>query len=62
MIGRDVVGHVVQEQPDAAGGQRGARLRQSPGAAERVVDDVLAHAVRRSDHVVGAQAGQRVPE
>ena len=62
VVGGDVVGHVVQEQPDAAGGQRGARRGQRLGAAERGVGDVPAHAVRRSDHVVGPQVGQRVPE
>ena len=62
MVGRDVVGHIVQEQPDATGGQLGARFGEGPGAAERVVDDVPAYAVRRSDHVVTPYVGQSIPE
>ena len=62
MVGRDVVGHIVQEQPDAAGGQRGPRFGEGLGAAERVVDDIPAHAVRRSDHVVRPYIRQRVTE
>ena len=62
MVGCDVVGHIVQEQPDAAGGQLGARLGEGPGAAERVVDDIPAYAVRRSDHVVTLYVGQGIPE
>jgi hypothetical protein len=55
--GGDVVGHVVQEQPHSAGGQGGARRGQRVGAAEGGVDDVPAHAVRRSDNVLTPQVG-----
>ena len=46
MVGRDMVRHVIEEQPDAAGGEHGACLGQALRAAERRVDDIPAHAVR----------------
>ena len=57
MVGRDVVGHVVEDQLQPALGQRGPR--RGEGGAEARVDDVVAHAVRRADHVLVAQVRQR---
>ena len=63
MVGRDVVGHEVEHQPDPALGQRGSRAAASRPAAERVVDHVAADAVAasRSTSVV-AQVRQRGAE
>ena len=55
----DMVGHVVEEQAEAPLGELPARRRQRDGTAEAVVDDVVAHAVRRADHVLGAEVRQR---
>ena len=52
VIGRDVVGHVVQDQPDAAGGQRRAGRGQPRRAAEALVGHVAVHAVGRADDVL----------
>ena len=57
-----VVGHAVEEQPRAAGGQGGTRRGQRPGATEGRVDHVPADAVRRPDDVPAPQARQRIPE
>ena len=50
--GRDVVGHVVEQQPQPRAGAAAARAAASPlGPPKRGVDDVAAHAVRRADDV-----------
>ena len=58
VVGRDVVGHEVQEQPGAAPAQLGPGDREAGGTAERVVDDVAADAVRRADDVVRCRSGR----
>ena len=58
MIGRDVVGHVVEHEREPARGELRARLGQPLRPAEALVDDVLAHAVRRPDHVVRFEVGR----
>ena len=58
VVGRDVVGHEVEDQPELAVGERGAGPGQGLGAAEAIVDHVVAHAVRRADHVLVAKVGQ----
>ena len=55
MVGGDVVGHVVEDHAQAPGGELLARRRQRRGTAEALVHDVVAHAVGRADHVLGAQ-------
>ena len=62
VIGRDVVGHVVQDQPCPACRQRGAGRGQSVGPAECGVHDVAAYAVRRTEQVLRLHVGQRVAE
>ena len=59
MVGGHVVGHVVEDQPEAPAGELLARRGQRRGAAEALVDDVVAHAVGRADDVLRAQVGQR---
>ena len=56
VVGRDVVGHEVEDQLQPARGERLARGGEIPEAR---VDDVVAHAVRRADHVLVAQVRQR---
>ena len=55
MVGGDVVGHVVEDHAQAPGGELLACRRQRRGTAEALVHDVVAHAVGRADHVLGAQ-------
>ena len=62
VIRRDVVGHVVQDQPRTARSQGGSRHGQRIGAAEARIGDVAAHAVRRSDDIGAPQVRQRVGE
>jgi hypothetical protein len=62
MIGSDVVGDVIQQQPRPPGGQLAASRGQCFGAAEGRVDDVLAHTVRRPDDVLVPQVRQRLTE
>ena len=57
MVGRDVVGHVVQDQPHAAGGQRRTRRGEPRWPAEARVRHVSAHTVRRADDVLGRTSG-----
>ena len=53
MVGRDVVGHVVEDQPERRASASCARAAASPpGPPKRCVDDVVAHAVGRADHVL----------
>ena len=59
VVGRDVVGDVVEDQPEAPRGELLARVRERVAAAEARVDRVVAHAVRRADHVLVAQIGER---
>jgi hypothetical protein len=62
VVGGDVVGDVVEDQPDATGGQLGAGSGQSLGTAEGCVHHVVPDAVRRAGHVLRAEVGQRGPE
>ena len=61
MVGGDVVGHEVQDQPHPAGGQRGPGRGQPVRSAQVVVDDVVADAVRaiRRRPPVASRAGRR---
>ena len=62
VVGRDVVRHEVEDQPDPALGERRARRREARRPAQVGVDRVAADAVRRADDVLGAEVGQRAPE
>ena len=62
VVRRDVVGHVVQDQPGTAPAQLRAGGREPVGAAETLVDHVAPDAVRRADDVVRRQVGQRRAE
>ena len=61
MIGRHVIGYVVEDQSQSAVRQLLAGGRETGRAAEPLVHDVIAHAVRRADHVLGTEVGQRGP-
>ncbi len=54
-----VVGHVVKDQAQAAGGELAASRGQPIRPAEALVDHIVAHAVGRADHVLWAQVGER---
>ena len=62
MVGRNVVGDEVQDQPDTAVGQRLPGSGQAGRTAEVIVDDVVADAVRRPDDIAWAPIGQGGPE
>ena len=57
-----MVGHVIQEQLDTAGGQGGPGRGEPVRPAEGRVGDVAPHAVRRPYDVGGLQVGQGLPE
>ena len=61
MIGRHVVGDVVEDQPQPPVGQLRPGRRQGVGAAEALVHDVVAHAVGGADHVLRAEIRKRGP-
>ena len=58
VVGRHVIGHVVEDQADPAALQRSASRPQGAGASEALIDDVVADAVGRADHILRAQVGQ----
>ena len=58
VIGRDVVGHEVDEQAHATLGQRGSGGGEAAPAAEACVDLVAADAVGRADHVGVVEVGE----
>ena len=58
MVGRHVVRDVVEDQRQATAGERLARGRERVRPAEASVDDVVAHAIRRADHVLRSQIRQ----
>ena len=60
VVGRDVVRHEVEDQRDAPIGQRRPSDGESGIAAEVLVDDVVADAVRRPDDVGVGAVGQRL--
>ena len=62
VIRRDMVGHIVQDQPRAARRQGGPRRSQRIGAAEARIGGVAAHAIRRSDDVGVPQVRQCLGE
>ena len=62
MVGRDMVGNEVEDQPEPVPGERLAGDRQPLGAAEASVRDVVADAVRRADDVGRREVGQGTPE
>ena len=55
VIGRDMIRHVVEDQPHAPVGERRPRRRKARGATERLVSDVASHAIRRTEHLTLAQ-------
>ena len=59
VVGGDVVGHEVDEQPHPALGQRGPGRGQAVAAAEAGVDLVAADAVGRADDVGVGEIGER---
>ena len=58
VVGCDVVGDEVQDEPQSVPGQRGAGAGQAVASAEARVDLVVGDAVRRPDDVVGSVVGQ----
>ena len=62
VVGRDVVGDEVEDQPEPALRERRARRREPFGAAEPLRHRVVADAVRRADNVRLGEAGQRALE
>jgi len=62
VIRRDVIGHVVQDQPWATRRQGGPRHGQGIGAAEAGIDDVASYAVRRPDDIGVPQVRERLSE
>ena len=61
VVGRNVVGHEVQDQAHPAVGKRLPCRRQPVGAAEHRFHLVSTDAVRRTDDVVDGEVGQDVP-
>ena len=59
MVGRDVVRHPVEDEPEAARGERLAGGGETGVASEPLVDLVVADAVRRADDVLVRRVGQR---
>ena len=57
VVGGDVIRHVVEDQPHAAGGQRGPR-RASPSRPPNMSTRLAADAIGRADDVVGPQVRQ----
>ena len=62
VVGRDVVGHEVEDQPEPARRERLARRGETIRAAEVLRHGVVADAVRRADDVGDGEAGQRLLE
>ena len=62
VVGRNVVGHEVEDQRHPALCERGSCSREAGGAAQVRVDRVAPDAVRRADDVIRAEVGQRAPE
>ena len=62
MVGGDVVGDVIEHEPDASVRQLLPRLCQCLRAAKGLVNDVAPHAIRRPDDVVGPHIGQGLAE
>ena len=47
-----MIGHEVQDEPDATRRQRFARAGQAAPSTEMIIDDVAAYAVGRPDDIV----------
>ena len=58
MVGGHVVGHKIEDQPDAALGEHFAGCREPRGTAEALVNDVTAHAIGRADIVLCRKVGK----
>ena len=52
MVGRDVVWHVIEDQREVPFRKFLPRRRQPVRSAKALVDHVVAHAVRRAQHIV----------
>jgi hypothetical protein len=57
MVRRHMVRAKIENQADATSGQLAPRDGQSSGASQRLVDNVTAHAVCRSDVVLRLEIG-----
>ena len=58
VVGCDVVGDEVQDEPQSVPGQRGAGVGQAVASTQARVDLVVGDAVRRPDNVFGSVVGQ----
>ena len=58
MVGGHVVGHEIEDQPQASLREHFAGSREPRGTAEVLVDDVAAHAIGRADIVLCRKVGK----
>ena len=52
MVGRDMIWHVIEDQREVAFRKFLPRRRQPVRSAEALVHHIVAHAVRRAQHIV----------
>jgi hypothetical protein len=62
VVPREMVGHEVQNQAEAAGCQLLAREGQAGESSEAAVGHISADAVRRGRDILRRQVGERAPE